>query len=259
VKNAQTGVGPTNYSILVSDGPDLCPAQIGSVSTIISAQTQTIAINGSGFGTQAAYTGNSNYILFGDITGNWQAGHFGNSVTLAVSSWTDTQIVLTGFSGGYSPDGHCIRPGDQLTLQVWNALTGAGPAVYWMNAATEETDSCQTKITSVSAITAAQTQTIDIRGVGFGFQEGYTGDSNRIELTDVTGNWYSGQTGNTVTLIVNSWDDNLIELAGFSGTYGTKHCIQPGDHLYVSVWNAQTGSGPAVYPVVASGGTTTCP
>jgi len=45
-----------------------------------------------------------------------------------------------------------------------------------------------------------------------------------------------------------------------SGAYGTHGwCIKPGDQLSFSVWNAQTGGGPAVYPIVASSGTDTCP
>jgi hypothetical protein len=36
-------------------------------------------------------------------------------------------------------------------------------------------------------------------------------------------------------------------------------CIRPGDQLSVKVWNAQIGGGPAIYPIVASSGTNTCP
>ncbi len=68
---------------------------INSVSAILPQQTQTITINGSDFGTQAAYTGDSNYIELVDSSGTpWNAGHGTSAVTLAVSSWTNTQIVL---------------------------------------------------------------------------------------------------------------------------------------------------------------------
>ena len=73
---------------------------------ILPQQTQTITINGSDFGTQAAYTGDSNYIELTDLSGtSWNAGHSGAAVTLAVSSWTNTQIVLTGLSGAYGTHG----------------------------------------------------------------------------------------------------------------------------------------------------------
>jgi hypothetical protein len=214
-----------------------------------------------GFGTQTAYTGDSSYIELTDTTGTlWAAGYTGDSVTLAVSSWSDTQIVLAGLSGGYGPGSLCIRPGDQLSVKVWNALSGKGPAVYPI-VASSGTDTCAPKITSVSPILPQQTQTITISGVGFGTQTAYTGDSSYIELTDTTGtSWSAGYTGNSVTLSVSSWSDSQIVLTGFSGAYGTgSWCIKPGDQLSVRVWNALSGKGPAVYPIVAASGTDTCP
>ncbi len=50
-------------------------------------------------------------------------------MTLAVSSWTDSQIVLQGFSGQYGNYKWTIRNGDLLEFQIWNAVTGAGPTV----------------------------------------------------------------------------------------------------------------------------------
>ena len=114
---------------MASGGTDYCPAEITSVSPILPQQAQTITITGAGFGTQAAYTGDSNYIEVVDTTSNWFAGHTGNGVTLTVSSWTDAQIVITGFAGSYGAN-HCIRAGDQLSVSVWNVQTGAGGVVY---------------------------------------------------------------------------------------------------------------------------------
>ena len=198
------------------------------MSPIASQQTQSITVTGSSFGSQTAYTGDSNYIELVDNSGTpWAAGHTGDGVTLAVSSWTNTQIVLAGLSGSYGT-GHCIRPGDHLSVSVWDAQTGAGPAVYSLVAASG-TDNCPTSITSVSPIISAQTQTITIKGEGFGTQAAYTGDSNYITLADGSGNpWFAGQTGDTVTLAVSSWTDTQIVLTGFSGTYGIVHCIRPG-------------------------------
>jgi hypothetical protein len=72
--------------------------------------------------------------------------------------------------------------------------------------------------------------------------------------------WYGGYPGDAVTLSVSSWTDSQIVITGFSGAYGTSAgCIRPGDQLYVKVWNAQTGSGPAYYPITAGSGTNTCP
>jgi protein involved in polysaccharide export with SLBB domain len=261
VWNAQSGHGPAVYPIVASSGTNMCALAITSVSPILPQQTQTITINGSDFGTQSAYTGDSNYIELVDSTGvSWDAGHSGAAVTLAVSSWTNTQIVLTGFSSGYGTNGWCISPGDQLSVKVWNAQSGHGPAVYPI-VASSGTNTCTVAITSVSAILPQQTQTITINGTGFGTQSAYTGDSKYIELADTTAHgWNAGHSGAAVTLAVSSWTDTQIVLTGLSGSYGTHGwCISPGDQLSVKVWNAQTGLGPAVYPIAASSGTDTCP
>jgi hypothetical protein len=90
-----------------------CEAQtpeITSFSAISTQQTQTIAITGSGFGTQGPYAGNSLYIEFFDFTAGWAAGYSGpcynghvyyggtcsDAVNLVVQSWTDSKIVLGG-------------------------------------------------------------------------------------------------------------------------------------------------------------------
>ena len=231
------------------------------MSPIVSEQTQTITINGADFGTQSPYTGSSNYIELIDTTaGGWGAGHSGAGVTLGVSLWTNTQIVLSGFSGSYGTNGWCISPGDQLKVMVWNAQTGDGPAVYPITASSG-TNTCTLSIASVSPILPQQTQTITINGWDFGTQAPYTGDSNYIELIDTTaGGWAAGHSGAGVTLGVSSWTNAQIVLSGLSGAYGTHGwCIKPGDQLSVQVWNAQTGHGPAVYPITASSGTNTCP
>jgi len=68
-----------------------------------------------------------------------------------------------------------------------------------------------------------------------------------------------GYTGNGVTLDATSWADSKIVLSAFADSFGPNHCIAPGDHLSFSAWNAGTGAGPVVYPVVATGGSITCP
>jgi protein involved in polysaccharide export with SLBB domain len=261
VWNAQTGSGPAIYPIVASGGTNTCTLAINSVSPILPQQTQTITINGSDFGSQSAYTGDSNSIELVDSTGVvWDAGHSGAAVPLVVSSWTDSQIVLSGFGSAYGTHGWCISPGDQLTVKVWNAQTGYGPAIYPITVSSG-TNTCTVAITSVSAILPQQTQTITINGSDFGTQAAYTGDSNYIELTDLSGtSWNAGHSGAAVTLAVSSWTNTQIVLTGLSGAYGTHGwCIKPGDQLSIQVWNAQNGHGPAVYPITASSGTNTCP
>ncbi|MGD0736678.1 MAG: hypothetical protein ABR976_16225 [Terracidiphilus sp.] len=71
-----------------------------SVTNLMSLTGAAITISDSGFGTQSPYNGDSSSILFADHTGTaWYAGDTGNAITLSVISWTDSQIVLAGFTG----------------------------------------------------------------------------------------------------------------------------------------------------------------
>lgn len=45
-----------------------------------------------------------------------------------VESWTDTEIVISGFSGDYGLHGWKLTAGDDLEIGVWNPQTGVGPA-----------------------------------------------------------------------------------------------------------------------------------
>ena len=119
-------LSPSSTGLNVANGPPT----ITSVSGILPQQTQAITISGAGFGTQAACTGNSSYIELVDSTSTWFAGQPGNMVGLTISSWSDTQIVITDLPGAYGTNGWCISPGDQLYVKVWNAQTGNGPATY---------------------------------------------------------------------------------------------------------------------------------
>jgi hypothetical protein len=105
---------------------------ITSVSKIEAKQTQKIVISGSGFGTMQPYNGDSGYLQILDTTGKWSAGYISSSqddtVTLNVASWTDSKIVIKGFTGGYGESYWVLIKGDHLKINVWNAQTHAGPA-----------------------------------------------------------------------------------------------------------------------------------
>jgi hypothetical protein len=111
-------------------------------------------------------------------------------------------------------------------------------------------------ITSVSAITNDGTQTIIISGSGFGSAAPYVDqDSSSLEIADETTAWqacYSGL-GNVVTCSIMSWTNTTIVLSGFGSYYGyVNWTYQPGNSLTVSVWNAQSGSGPGEYQLTAT-------
>jgi hypothetical protein len=103
---------------------------INSVSPILPQASQTITITGSGFGSQQPYSGGSKYIQISDLTAGWNLAYASDAVGLNITSWTDTQISIQGFTGPYGSNGWLLNNGDQALVQVWNAQTGAGPAAY---------------------------------------------------------------------------------------------------------------------------------
>jgi hypothetical protein len=103
---------------------------ISSVSPILPQATQTITISGSGFGTQNAFNGTSKYLKIHDNTANWDAGYSGDWINVNVIQWTDTQIVIKGFTGAYGLSEWKLNTRDKLTISVWNAQTGSGPVTF---------------------------------------------------------------------------------------------------------------------------------
>lgn len=136
------GTSEPAWSNLLKPVPEP-PAQpsISSVSSISATGDQTITISGTNFGTQAPYDGDSPYIQIADLTGGWNAGNDGtlssgscttssdgDLVTLDVTSWTNTEIVISAVDGWYG--WWTFSSGDQLQVEVWNAETATGPACY---------------------------------------------------------------------------------------------------------------------------------
>ena len=108
---------------------------IVSVTPILPQPRQRIVIKGTGFGLHVPYTGtDSPYLSIRDQTAHWAAGRIVpqnyDDVTLDVESWTDTEIVVTGFSGEYGRNGWKLRPGDSLEIAIWNPQSGVGPLMY---------------------------------------------------------------------------------------------------------------------------------
>jgi hypothetical protein len=105
---------------------------IKSVSSIKPEQYQKIVITGSGFGTMQPFNGDSAYIRFRDKTGKWDAGHTSSSeidsVWLDVTQWSDSKIVITGFTNDYGQQGWVLNKGDHVEFYVWNAQGDQGPA-----------------------------------------------------------------------------------------------------------------------------------
>ena len=295
--NAQTDAGPATYENVIqgiggnpgtssscasnSGTTSVSPVCITTVSPILPQQFQTITITGSGFGTLQAYNGNSSYIRITDLTSGWSAGNsescgplYGcpDPVTLAISSWTDSQIVVIGFTGGYGQGSYTLNLGDHTELYIWNAQTDAGPATYenviqGTGGNPGTSSSCASNsgttsvspvcITTVSPILPQQFQTITITGSGFGTLQAYNGNSSYIRITDLTSGWSAGNSESCgplygcpdpVTLAISSWTDSQIVVIGFTGGYGQgSYTLNLGDHTELYIWNAQTDLGPATY------------
>ena len=139
---------------------------ITKVSQITTQKHQTIVITGTGLGTHAAYTGDSDYISLEDQTKDpdWQAGYSGyhDTVTLIVHEWTDTKIVLGGFSGAWGTHDYTIAVGDTIQVEVWNPQSGLGPAEITTTAVAEPTTTTLTSAPNPSADGEAVTFTADV-------------------------------------------------------------------------------------------------
>jgi hypothetical protein len=103
---------------------------VESISRVTARQTQTIVIRGRNFGFNPPYDGDSSNLWMVDIEvgfGWWRAGcpqQYGPcGTTLNVRSWTDSEIIITGFTG----DGMYPQSGDLVSFFIWNPQTGAGP------------------------------------------------------------------------------------------------------------------------------------
>jgi len=139
---------------------------ITSVSKISTQQYQTIVITGSGFGTHKAYTGDSDYISLEDQTAipGWQAGYlpYNDTVTLIVQEWTNTKIVLGGFSGAWGTYNYTLAIGDSEQVEVWNAQTGDGPATVYTTIVAEATTATLTSSPNPSTDGEAVTFTASV-------------------------------------------------------------------------------------------------
>ena len=150
------GTDSFTYTLTDSDGNVSAPATVSltiacapvitSVSAFAAGQTPDVTIEGSCFGTGNAFSGSDNpYFMVVDNTypseaappgdPNWQGcssignGYGAAVVTCDVASWADTQITFSGYTGGYGSNYWVVNPGDAMSIYVWNAQTGTGPAV----------------------------------------------------------------------------------------------------------------------------------
>jgi excisionase family DNA binding protein len=109
--------------------------EISSVTPILPRPDQTIVIKGHDFGWYTSFSGlDTPFLAIRNITGHWAAGRIidlnPDDVTLSVAKWTDSEIVITGFSGKYGQENWKLQPGDGIDVAVWNPQTGTGPGIF---------------------------------------------------------------------------------------------------------------------------------
>jgi hypothetical protein len=115
---------------------------ITSVTPVGPVPEQRIVIVGRGLGSYVAYANQDTpYVAIRDKTAGWAAGRIipqnWDEVTLSVASWTDSEIVVTGFSGAYGTRGWKLSAGDEVEIAVWNPQTHAGPGTYRLHVSEE--------------------------------------------------------------------------------------------------------------------------
>ena len=177
-KNAISSTFLTLFAVFATASLASAQPAITKVSKMTTQQFQTIVITGSGFGTHAPYTGDTNYISLTDETASpgWQAGYapYNDTVTLIVQRWTDTQIVLGGFSGGWGEFNWILTVGDSEQIEVWNAQTGAGPAQIYTTIVGETTTTTLTSAPNPSAAGQVVTFTAEVGAPGGAPPDGET-------------------------------------------------------------------------------------
>lgn len=107
-----------------------------------------ITINGTGFGKAPAGVPCSDcdteYFRFGDYAYHSFSGACGvcfeagnttsggsTSITMNYHSWSNTQIVLTGFAGTYGQGGMVVNHGDPVAIDVWSTNGSGLLATAW--------------------------------------------------------------------------------------------------------------------------------
>ena len=219
---------------------------ISNVNFQNNGGSYTITITGTNFGSLGGlpFTGDTSYFRIADAAqlgfGEW--GYSGDAKTLTYESWSNTNIVVSGFQG---------NPGDAIIIALWNPQTGLG-ATWGGNVPTAP--STYPVITSVQFSGSGQSLEIIVNGNNFGpspVQMPYSGDLNYFAFGDFRTHGPSGSSlfaagctgwglfgsGDSVTLNYTSWTNTQIIISGFGGTYGQNGAtVQYGDPVSINIW-----------------------
>lgn len=278
------------------------PPRVTSFSSLGDASRQTVYINGTGFGSSPTLTrvgvgwfydtpqaSSSPAVSFTDFSSFgepvWSAGLGTDAVGVQIIAWTNTQIVLGGFSPNLGPwpsvpGTYPIEPGDQIAVTVFGP-NESGSAYYVTQV--RPSTSPGPEITSVSTINASAEQNVEIRGSGFGsdpqtlavpfagyVDTQYSNTTPSLQLTDLTlhgaNSLGAGLGTDAVGIRIANWTNTAITLSGLSPnagpnlSYDGQYDIDQGDEIEISVYGpnltgaaydiAQVSTANAVRPEV---------
>lgn len=239
------------------------------VGTGVAQPPQATAANGYTW-LDLSKLGNSNYLQLNTIAirdilpSSW----YDCSAQMVPYKVGEATIAGAGLMGLYSP---VIDYPVATTLPATaSPLTGSSacgafpvgpPAVL-------PSQKCSVQLPIAATITALTTQCtapgcnlvivqsnppVSIVGNGFGsFPLGlpFNGNSNFLELTDITQNWSAGYSGNPCTVAIDEWTETLISLVANVNQNGV--CpMAVGDQITVTVTNPQTLSA-ATFPITVT-------
>ena len=127
--------------------PPPCTPVITTVGAFEASATQTVQISGSCFGTgNTTSVADTAYFRISDLTAGWNACWTNDpgtdSVTCDISSWTDSEITFSGYTGAYGQGAWVVTEGDDIEVQVWNPQSGTGPAICHVVAGSGAAASC---------------------------------------------------------------------------------------------------------------------
>lgn len=134
-------------SAALSSPPPSCSPAIATVGPFAAAAAQTVEITGSCFGTgNTTSAADTDYFRVTDLTAGWNACWTNDpgtdSVTCDISSWSDSKIVFSGYTGYYGQNTWTVTEGDQIEIQVWNPQSDRGPATCTVVAGSGSPASC---------------------------------------------------------------------------------------------------------------------
>jgi hypothetical protein len=122
-----------------SPPPGPCTPAINAVGPFEATVTQTVEITGSCFGTGNTSSGaDTAYFRISDLTAGWNACWTGDpgtdQVSCSIASWTNNEIIFSGYTGDYGEGSWVVTSGDLIEIQVWNPQSGKGPATFEVTA-----------------------------------------------------------------------------------------------------------------------------